>query len=92
MINRLLDFCLTTSLERGLEMNEPSNVNKLRSILRDGIVRNASDVCLANIIFLNIELAEKIVEPLSWATQNDGAIIHKVYARNNYSMLSVYLK
>ena len=92
IINRLVDFCLSTSLERGSEMNDASNVNKFRSILKDGIVQNASDVCLANVIFLNIEMTEKILEPLSWAIQNDCAIIGKVYKKEKWQLIYFFSK
>ena len=75
--NRLLDFCLSTSLERHSEV-ESLNAQKFRSMLSDGIVQISSDVCLAKTVFLNLELTEKLVEPLSWAIQNDSTAFNKV--------------
>ena len=58
---------------------ESLRANKFRLILRDGMIQISSDVCLAKTTFLNVELIEKILEPLSWAIQNDYSIIRKVY-------------
>ena len=52
--------------------------NKFRLMLKDGMLQTVSDFCLARTTFLNTELIEKIVEPLSWAIQNDYSIIRKV--------------
>ena len=82
IISRLLDFCLSTSLEKHLEMEIDSlRANKFRLMLKDGMLQTVSDFCLARTTFLNTELIEKIVEPLSWAIQNDYSIIRKVQLR-----------
>ena len=57
-------------------------------MLRDGIVQISSDVCMAKTVFLNLELIEKMVEPVSWAIQNDSTAFNKV---NDKHELNMYL-
>ena len=83
-ILRLLNFCLTTSLEKDKEGNEQPctlirGCNKYRSTLRDHIVQYSSEVCLSKFLFLNIETVESVIEPLSWAIQNDSCLIKQVF-------------
>ena len=44
----------------------------------DQIIRDASEVCLAKFLFLNIATVEQIIDPLSWDIQNNSRIIKQV--------------
>ena len=78
---RLLDYCISTTLDKSAQRNEINayGCNQYRSILKDRFVRMASEMCLANVMFVNDEALEKILKPLLWANQNEGYKISQVY-------------